>query len=248
MSWHPYERKRRLWSVYWGVRSPANADGFTPRDVVEFEMTDPYCLDRDKWRDLQLSVLARLTPPGYYVNISHQWSKLWPSDGALRFSKFHDVFKLPIVISADMDKAAQPGKRQPFYWVLTQFPVELAKLDDIVFYQNIDMENITWITEQPLDPFPGQLFEYNKAAYAWNKRLLMSEEFDQIVRKACWGVTVTHLGHLDFQTTRERLEPQAIMDILQEEAAAYELEVEFSTFSERPRKPGILKTLMKVGR
>lgn len=246
MTWHPYERHRRLWTVYWGVRSPANATSFSSKDVVEFEMTDPYALTRDFWRNLQLDFITEITPPDFYLYINQLWSRLWPSDGALRFTKLNDIYKVPVLLSGKLDRDVQPGKREPFYWVMTQLQLDRPRLEDVVWFQNIDFENVTWLTPEPIEPWPSQIFELNAAAYAKISHLLPAEDFDQVVRKECWGVLITHMGHLDFQTTRAHLEPEQIMEKIQKLAESYSLEVEFIPFSERPRKPNLLKSLTSV--
>lgn len=241
MSWHPNEPNRRLWTIYWDERGETEQSG--PSDVLQFELTEPYALYRDEWRDLQIKVLTRLMPPDYFLNISQLWSRLWPKDNALLFSKLKDVHNVPLLLTGELDRVEQPGKRIPFYWVMTQLELDLKKLDDLVFFQNIDLENITWITETPIAPFPDQLFEYNKAAFAWNRNGLSTGDFDQIVRRECWGVSLTHLGHLYFLTTRQRRSPEEVFQVLQAEAEGYNLEVETTPYARRPHKPGFLKSL-----
>ncbi len=244
MSWHPYDPKRPEWAIYWGERQLSNStqqnDAST---IVEFELTQPYSMYRDTWRDLQMAVLIRLVPAGYTINVSQLWSRLWPQDGPLRFSKFNDMYKLPILISSDLDEQTQPGKRKDFFWVMTQFEANKERLEDIVFFQGLDLENITWITKKPIEPWPTQLFEYNRAAFAWNTRMLKSSDFDLLVQRECWAFSATHLGSLDFMTMRDRLRPEAIMEILQEEASQYNLEVQIKTFAERPPRPNFFKSL-----
>ena len=247
MSWHPYDRKRRVWTIYWGERAPVSTE---PTDssssMVEFEMTEPYALHRDKWNNLQIDVIMRLVPPDYTLNISQLWTRLWPTDGALIFTKLHDVYKLPVVLSGQPDTAEQPGKRKDFFWVMAQTRPDPDRLNDIIHYQGVDLENMTWITEQPIEPWPSQLFEYNRAAFAWNRKLLKGSDFDKIVRRECWGILTTHLGSLDFMTTRERRQPDEIRVILQEEAAKYDLELEIIAFDQRPRKPSLVKSLASL--
>ncbi len=245
MSWHPYERNRRLWTVYWGERPPPNtsAEANVGQNMLEFELTEPYSLNRDVWRDLQLDFLSGVTPPGYTLNISQLWTRLWPQDGAVRFSKLHDIYNVPILLSSAIDTEEQPGKRQDFFWTMAQLGLDRARLEDLVFFQNVDLENITWITPTPLQPWPGQVFEHNKVAFAWNHRLLKTADLDVVVRQESWGLSVTYLGHLDFLTIRERRTPEEIMTVLQEGAERYDLELEVIPFARRPRKPNILKSL-----
>ncbi len=246
MSWHPYDRHRRVWTVYWGERAPVGSPSDSAAgadDVIEFELTEPYALDRDDWRDLQLKFLLRVSPPDHTLNISQLWSRLRPQDGALRFNKFNDLYKVPVFLTAQADRDEQPGKRKDYFWVMAQFQPNMELLDEIIYFQNIDLENITWITSQPLTPWPSQLFLYNEAAMAWNGKLLQTVDMDKLVRQECWGLSITHLGHLDFMTTRERCSPDEIFQILREEAAGFDLEIESTTFAKRPNKPNFIKSL-----
>lgn len=236
MSWHPYERDRRLWTIYWAER-PGEPG------VLEFELTEPYCLDRDDWRDLQLDFLTRVSPPHYFLNISQLWSRLWPADGVLLFSKMTELHKWPLLLSAQVDRDEQPGKRKDFFWVMAQLQNDRTHLNDLVYFQNIDLENITWITEEPIEPWPTQLFEHNKAAWAWNRKVLKTSDLDKLVRRECWGMSVTHLGHLDFLTTTQRRSSDDVFNLLHELAGKYNMEIESTTFDQRPRKPGLAKAL-----
>jgi hypothetical protein len=248
MSWHAYDRHRRNWTIYWEERPPANpalypghAEG--EMDLIEFELTEPYALNREEWNALQLKILLRLTPPDHTLNISQLWTRVWPVDGALRFNKLTDIYHLPVVLSAAADHDEQPGKREDYYWVLTQLAPDPERLADIVAFQNVDLENITWITKEPVAPWPSQLFLYNEPVLAWQSKLLSREDFDELVRRECWALLVTHLGHVYLRTTRGRRSPEAIFEILREEAANFDLEIESTTFDKRPQKPGLLKSL-----
>ncbi|HEX2914227.1 MAG TPA: hypothetical protein VH186_25735 [Chloroflexia bacterium] len=245
MSWHPYDRKRKLWNVYYTERSNSDPQ-HAENKVLEFQLTEPYSLSRDDLRDLHIRFLQRITPPEYTLNISQLWTRLWPPDGALRFSKIYDIYKWPVLLSAQMDAQEQPGKREDYFWLLTQISEDFSQLDEVVFLQNIDFENVTWITQRPIEPWPDQLLEYNKAAFAWNRRYLANAEFDQIVARECWGVTVTHMSHLFFLTTAGRCSTAEIFAILQDLAAFYELDLEIAPYDQRPSKPGVLKTLVEL--
>ncbi len=241
MSWHPYDRHRRNWAIYW--QAPTPEDQATGSDVIHYELTEPYALNRDEWNALQIKVLSGLTPPGHTLNISQLWSRMVPVDGTLRFAKLTDMHNMPVVLSAAADREEQPGKREDYFWIMTQLEPEQKLQSEIVVFQNIDLENITWITAQPIGPWPSQIYLYNEAAVAWNAEKLSSADFDRLVQRECWGMSVTHLSHLYFLTTRERCAPEAVFQILQEAAAEFELEVETTPFDQRPRKPGLLKAL-----
>ncbi len=247
MSWHPYNKKQRSWTIYWDERAPLNPEGAasdgsaapapSPDDVLEFELTDPIGLDRDDWRDLQIWLLEQLTPAGYTLNVSHLWGRNWPLDPPFRFGRLTDLHKMPTVLSGEGNRKTQPPKRQDYYWVLVQTVPDKEKLKDVIFFHSIDLEDITWITEQPLAPFPDQMFLHNETVLAWNGGQLTRTELDQIVRQETWGLTITRFGHMNIFVTRGRQSSEAIWEILRRGAAEYDMEIESTSFANRPPKP-----------
>ncbi|MEI6044481.1 MAG: hypothetical protein WCS37_08960 [Chloroflexota bacterium] len=242
MSWHPYSKGKRTWTIYWEERSPKapaeyNGNPAGAWDVLEFELTDPDVLDRDDWRSLQIWLLQQLTPPGYTLNISHLWGRNWPNDAPFRFGRLNDMHHVPVILSGDGNNKTQPGKRQDYYWVLVQTPPEDEKMKDVIFFHSIDLEDITWITPKPLTPFPDQMFLHNDTALAWNNKQLTSFELDEIVRQETWGLSVTRYGHVNLFFVRDRISREAIWDILRRGAAEYNLEIESTSFDKRPPKP-----------
>lgn len=246
MAWHPYHKGQRIWTIYWDERHPANPAEYGGNlagewDVLEFELTEPDPLDRDEWRNLQIWLLQQLTPPGYTLNISHLWGRNWPVDAPLRFNRVKDIHKLPVILSADANRKTQPGKRQDYYWTITQTLPEDENLKDIIFFHSIDLEDITWITEQPLTPFPDQMYLHNDAALAWNNKQLTTPELDDLLRREAWGLTMTRFGHLHLFLVRGRISNEAIWDILRKGAAENNLEIQSASFDKRPRKPSFLQ-------
>jgi len=246
MSWHPYDKKKRTWTIYWDVRSPKNSASYEGDpagdwDILEFELTDPDVLDRDDWRSLQLWLLEHFTPPGYTLNISHLWGRNWPNDASFRFGRITDLHRVPLLLTGDGNRKTQPSKRQDYYWVLVQTPPDQEKLKDIIFFHSIDLEDITWITDKPLAPFPDQMFLHNDTVLAWNAKQLGTLELDEIVRRETWALTMSRFGHMHWLLVRNRLNNEAIWDILRQGAAEYNLEIESTSFDKRPAKPSILK-------
>lgn len=258
MSWHPENKGRDLWTIYWDQRSPANSNGSsdsapssnlqspTPDDMLEFELTDPPGLDRDDWRNLQIWILEQLTPPGYTLNMSHLWGRNWPHDAAFRFGRINDLHKIPVVLSGNAERKTQPGKRQDYYWVVVQTPPEDEKLKDVVFFHSIDLEDITWITEKPLTPFPDQTFLHNDVALAWNNKQLTTPELDDLIRRETWALSLTSFGHMHLFVTRGRINSEAVWDILRKGAADYNLEIQSASFDKRPSKPSFLQGCANV--
>jgi hypothetical protein len=243
MSWHPYNKEKRTWTIYWEQRPAASSSG---DDMLEFELTDPGSLDRDDWRDLQIWLLQQLTPPDYTLNISHLWGRNWPTDSPFRFNRIKDVHKIPVILSGNGERKTQPGKRQDYYWVLVQTPPDREALKDVVFFHSIDLEDITWITEKPLAPFPDQMFLHNDAVLAWNGKQLTTPELDEIVRRETWALTLTRFGHMSILVPNSRVSSEALWNLLRKGAADYNLEIESTTFDKRPPKPPFLTGLAKM--
>ncbi len=245
MSWHPYKKGQRLWTIYWDVRPPSNPADYADDpegawDMLEFELTNPEELDRDDWRAMQLALLQQITPPGYTLNISHLWGRNWPMDASLRFSRVKDVHHVPVVLSGEANRKTQPGKRQDYYWLLAQTSTEEEKLKDIIFFHSIDLEDITWITKEPLNPFPDQMFSHNDAGLAWNSKQLTPLEMDEIIRREGWGMTATRFGHMHLLLVQNRINREKIWEILRKLAAENNLEISSASFDKRPAKPSFL--------
>ena len=241
MSYHPYRRNSRLWTIYWNEPAPAQTQA-TP-EIALFELTEPYCLNRDEWREVQNWLLLNLTPPTCTLNISQLWGRNWPSDASFRFNRINDSHKLPNLLSSDCYQQTQPGKREGYYWVMAQTKPNREVLDDLLWYQGIDFENITWITKEPIAPFPTQLFEFNKVAMGWHNKDVSNAELNEVVKQECWGLSITTLGHLNLRVPTTSLSSSLVWQVIREAAANFDLEIESSGFDKRPRKPSLVRGL-----
>lgn len=241
MSWHPYERKSRLWTIYWDEQSTHNNNVSTVMQL--FELTEPYCMTREEWGAVQLRLLVDLVPADFTINISQLWSRNGPTDAQLRFSHIHDNYKLPHLLSQDCYRNEQPRKREAFFWVMTQTKPNYDALENVLCHQAVDFENITWITRQPINPFPDQLFEFNKVALGWYNKEVSETELNQVVLEEAWGLFTTNMSHLCLRIPAYNLSQDDIWQVIERTATEYNLQIARSSNAEKPHRPALVKTL-----
>lgn len=237
MSWHPYERNSRLWTIYWGEQPTHN----TVMHLLE--MTEPYCMTREEWSEVQLRLLVDLVPADFFINVSQLWSRNWPTDAQLRFSHIHDNYKLPHLLSQDCYRNEQPRKREGFFWVMTQTKPNYAALENVLCHQAVDFENITWITRQPIEPFPDQLFEFNKVALGWYNKEVSETELNQVILEEAWGLFTTNMSHLSLRVPDYSLTSEQIWQVIERTAVEYDLQISKIANAEKPQRPALIKTL-----
>lgn len=249
MSWHPYRRNSRLWTIYWdehqakSVSATKSDNSALAAEMLLFELTEPYSLNRDEWRELQLWLFYNLTPANYTLNISQLWGRNWPRDASFRFNRINDTHKLPNLLTNDCYRNVQPGKREGFYWVMAETKPDREILNDLIWFQGVDFENITWITSKPIEPFPTQLFEFNKVALGYRSKEVTNAEFEEVIREECWASLVTDYGHIYLRIPTSSLNREQVWDFLNRAAVEFNLEIESTPFSQKPAKPSVIKGL-----
>ena len=114
-------------------------------------------------------------------------------------------------------------------------------LDDLIWYQSIDFENVTWITKEPITPFPGQLFEFNKVALGWRNKDVTTTELDDVIREEAWALSITSFGHLNVFVPVSSLNNEQVWNILRGLAADFNLDIESTSYDKRPKKPSFMQ-------